>query len=47
LVKAMPGTAAIWISPDGQVEAASSGPQILLAAENAKCERQLALIERT
>ncbi len=35
LVKAMPGTAAIWISPDGQVEAASSGPQILLAAENA------------
>ena len=35
LVKAMLGTAAIWISPDGQVEAASSGPQILLAAENA------------
>jgi len=35
LVKAMPGTAAIWISPDWEVEAASSGPQILLAAENA------------
>jgi FAD:protein FMN transferase len=35
LVNAMLGTAAIWISPDGQVETATSGPQIVLATESA------------
>jgi FAD:protein FMN transferase len=35
LVKATPRTAAIWISPDGQVETATSGPQIILATEDA------------
>jgi FAD:protein FMN transferase len=35
LVKAMQGTAAIWISPNGQVETATSGPQIILATEDA------------
>jgi FAD:protein FMN transferase len=35
LVKATPRTAAIWISPGGQVETATSGPQIVLATEDA------------
>ncbi|PYX07472.1 MAG: hypothetical protein DMG88_14465 [Acidobacteria bacterium] len=36
LVNAIPGTAAIWISPDAQVETVSSGPQIVMASENSK-----------
>ena len=34
LVNAIPETAAIWISPDAQVETVSSGPQIVMATQN-------------
>lgn len=36
LIDSMPGTAAIWISPEGQAEMASSGPHIMLEKHDLK-----------
>jgi FAD:protein FMN transferase len=34
LLREIPGTAAVWISPDGRVESASAGPKILLELQS-------------
>jgi thiamine biosynthesis lipoprotein ApbE len=34
LLRELPGTAAVWISPDGRVESASAGPKILLGVQS-------------
>lgn len=34
LLRKLPGTAAVWISPDGRAESASAGPKILLGIQS-------------